>query len=175
VVVVAGVERDAVLGAGLQHAAQHVERRVAVERRDLDRRDVPDRREAPPEGDRERHAAHRGLEIEAEQRHLRGHRFAVGDELVLARALPCRERQQHRVVAEPARDPRLAHRLLRPADRAGHQQGAAPFGRLGGDAQHRLVQPRLADCELRGVHADRQSARPGVQVVARQRPLPARV
>ncbi len=49
VVVVAGVERDPIGGAGLDDAAHHVERAVAVERRDLDGDDVLDRREAPPE------------------------------------------------------------------------------------------------------------------------------
>ena len=49
VVVVAGIERDAVLGAGLGNAAQHVERAVAIERRDLDGDDVVDRGEPGPE------------------------------------------------------------------------------------------------------------------------------
>ena len=49
VVVVAGVERDAVLGARRDDAAHDVERAVAVERRDLDRDDVVDRGEARPE------------------------------------------------------------------------------------------------------------------------------
>jgi hypothetical protein len=146
-----------------------------VEWRDLNCRHVADRREAAPERDRKRHAAHRGLEIEAEQRHLRRHRLAMREDLALACALPSRERQQHRVVAEPPRGPRFAHRLLRPADRPGDQQRAAPSGDLGGDAQHRLVQPRVADGELRGVHPDGEAARARVQVVAGERPLPRRV
>ena len=36
-IVIAGVEGDAVSRAGLEHAAQHIERGVAVEGRDLDR------------------------------------------------------------------------------------------------------------------------------------------
>ena len=52
VVVVAGVERDALLGAGRDHAEGDVERAVAVERRDLDGDDVVDRGEAGPEGAR---------------------------------------------------------------------------------------------------------------------------
>ena len=49
VVVVAGVERDALLGAGRDHAADHVQRAVAVEGRHLDRDHVVDFGEAPPE------------------------------------------------------------------------------------------------------------------------------
>ena len=70
VVVVAGVERDAVLGACLDHAAQHVERAVAVERRDLDRHHVVDLRETPPEARRQMQSADRGLQVEAKQRQL---------------------------------------------------------------------------------------------------------
>ena len=49
VVVIAGIERDAVECAGGADAAQHVERAIAVERRDLDGDDIVDRGKAPPE------------------------------------------------------------------------------------------------------------------------------
>ena len=69
VVVVAGVERDAVFGAGLDDAAHDVERAVAVERRDLDRDDVLDRGEAGPERERPASQAADGrLQVEADQR-----------------------------------------------------------------------------------------------------------
>src|SRR5690606_33961161 len=42
---------------------------------------------------------------------------------------------------------------------------------LDGGAQHRFVQAMLADIELGGVHAHRQSAGPGVDVVAGERAL----
>ena len=48
-VVVAGVERDPVGGAGLRHAAHHVERPITVEGRNLDRDHVLDRGETTPE------------------------------------------------------------------------------------------------------------------------------
>ena len=48
-IVIAGIERDAVQRAGGGDAAQHVERAIAVERRDLDGDDIVDRRKAPPE------------------------------------------------------------------------------------------------------------------------------
>ena len=70
VVVVAGVERDALLGARRDHAADDVERAVAVERRDLDRDDVVDRGEAGPERGAEVEPADRRLQVEADQRHL---------------------------------------------------------------------------------------------------------
>ena len=49
VIVIAGIERDAVERAGRCDAAQHVEGAIAVERRDLDRDDIVDRGKAPPE------------------------------------------------------------------------------------------------------------------------------
>ena len=79
------------------------------------------------------------------------------------------EAEQPGVVAEAARDVGLAQRLRGAADQAGDQEQRAlgPVRRgLGGDAQHRLVQPRLADRELRGVDADRQARGAGVDVVA---------
>ena len=90
VVVVAGVERDAVGGAGLDHAAHDVEGAVAVERRDLDRDHVLDRREAAPERHRQHDAADGRLQVEADQRNLPRDRLRVRDQLVLARALHAR-------------------------------------------------------------------------------------
>ena len=49
VVVVAGVERDALRGAGFGDTVDDVERRIAVERRDLDADDVVDFGEPSPE------------------------------------------------------------------------------------------------------------------------------
>ncbi len=118
VVVVAGVERDAVGGAGLDHAAHHVERAVAVERRDLDGDDVLDRREAAPERHRQHEAADRRLQIEADQRDFARDRLRVRDQLVLARALHGGEREQPGVIAEVARDLGLAARPARCGRRA---------------------------------------------------------
>ena len=71
VIVVAGVERDAILGAGLGDAEGDVERAVAVERRHLDRHDIVDGRQSasrrratagcrrPPSAGRSRPAASR--------------------------------------------------------------------------------------------------------------------
>ena len=116
-VVVAGIERDAVGGAGLDHAAHHVERAVAVERRDLDRDHVLDRREAPPERHRQHDAADGGLQIEADQRNFARDRLRMRDQLVLARALHGGEREQPGVIAEAARDLRFAS----PPARCGRQ------------------------------------------------------
>ena len=49
VIVIAGVERDALLCPGLDHAPDHIEGPVAVEGRDLDRDHVLDRGEPAPE------------------------------------------------------------------------------------------------------------------------------
>ena len=91
------------------------------------------------------------------------------DQLVLARALQRGERQQHGVVAQRPRRARLLDRLRRLADRAGDhdQRPVGPFARrLDRELEHRPVEPDLADGELRRVHADRQAARAGVDVVA---------
>ena len=96
VVVVAGIERDAVGGAGLDHAAHHVERAVAIERRDLDRDDILDRGKAPPERRRQHDAADGGLQIEADQRNFARDGLRVRDQLVFAGALHGGEREQAR-------------------------------------------------------------------------------
>ena len=57
VVVVAGVERD-VVAARFGDGADHVERLIAIERRDLDRHDPRNLRETPPERVRQRPSAH---------------------------------------------------------------------------------------------------------------------
>src|ERR1700724_1414373 len=66
-IVIAGIERAAVERAGSRHAAQHIERAIAVEWRDLDRDDIVDLGEAPPEIRAEDDAADRGLQVEADQ------------------------------------------------------------------------------------------------------------
>ena len=48
-------------------------------------------------------------------------------------------------------------------------------GGVRGQLQNRLVEPALADRELRCVHAYGEAARAGVEVVARERPLAARI
>ena len=133
VVVVAGVERDAVLGARGHHAADHVERAVAVEGRHLDRDDVVDRGEAAPELHRQGNAADRGLQVEADQRdHLRD-RLAVRDQLVDRRALHRRRatagRRDSRCRARPAlrgRPARCGRQGRRSSPAAGRSIRAPP-------------------------------------------------
>ena len=60
VIVVAGIERDALGGIRLGDAADHVQRAVTIERRDLDGDDVVDRRETPPERHRQHQQPRRG-------------------------------------------------------------------------------------------------------------------
>ena len=77
-----------------------------------------------------------------------------------------------------------APRAIRASRTACSVRPIAPATRIGGvparpPPRQRCAAParrgRLADRELRGVHADREPARAGVQVVARQRPLPPRI
>ena len=86
VVVVSGVERDAVSAPAADHAADDVERAVAVERRDLDRHDLFDLGETAPEIRRQWNAADGGLQVEADERHDAGNGAAMRDQFVLARA-----------------------------------------------------------------------------------------
>ena len=97
---------------------------------------------------------------------------------VLARIGKRREAHHACVVAEAERDIRLRKRLLRPPDEARdpHQRPVGPgVGSLGGELQHRLVEPGFTDRELRGVDADRKPAGPGVNIVAGESPLPLRI
>ena len=177
-VVVAGVERDTVLRTGGDHPPDDVQRMVAVERRHLDRDDVVDPGETAPERGRQADAADRGLQVEADQRHLLRHPAAVGDDGVLVLSTEGGEAQQHGVVAQIAGDLRLPHRLCGPPDGAGNpdQRPVRPgVGGLGGEREDRLEQARLADRELGGVDPDRDPARAGVDVVPGERPLAPRI
>ena len=118
VVVVAGVERDAIGGACLDDPANHIERAIAVERRDLDRHDVLDRREAPPERHRQHETADRGLQIEADQRDFARDRLAqcAISSSSLAPFMAASDKQPG-VIAEIARDRGLLHGLRGAAGR----------------------------------------------------------
>ena len=100
VVIIAGIERDAVERAGRRHPAQHVERPVAVERRDLDGDDVVDGSKAAPEIGAEDDAADRRLQVEADQRNFPRHRLAMRDDLILGRRSHRRKAEQAGVVAD---------------------------------------------------------------------------
>ena len=84
------------------------------------------------------------------------------------------------MIAEAAGEPRLGHGLGGAAAGPGHhhrrRRVARPVaGGLDRAAQHRLVEAGLADRELGGVHADRQAAGAGVEVVAGQGALAPRI
>ena len=121
-VVIAGIERNAVKRAGGRDAAQHVERPIAVERRDLDGDDIVDRGKAPPEIRAEDDAADRRLQIEADQRDLARDRLAMRDDLVFGGRF-------HRSEAEQARhDNRCRVRFAPRRSPAGSgRQGLRPW------------------------------------------------
>ena len=115
-----------------------------------------------------RDAADRRLQIEADQRHFLGDGGAMFDQLVLAGALQRGQRQQHGVVAQRPRGPRLLDGLRRLADRARdhHQRPVGPVARgLDGEFEHGAIETDLADRELGRMDADRESAGAGVDVV----------
>ncbi len=174
VIVVAGVQRDALFGAGGHDAAHHIERAVAVEGCHLDRDDVVDQREAAPELHRQRNAADRRLQVKADQRNLLGDGGAMHDQLVDRSTLHRRQRQHAGVIAMLERQLRFGKRLRRAARQPGdhHQRALRPLARRARrQFQHRLVQPHFANRELRRMHPHRQATRTGVDVVARQRAL----
>ena len=123
-------------------------------------------------------AAHRRLQVEANQRDAPGQPGAVIEPFVLARIGKRREAHHACVVAEAERDIRLGERLFGAPDEARdpHQRAGGPgVGGLSGELQHRLVKPRVPDRELRGVDADREPARAGINIVAGESPLPLRI
>ena len=178
VIVVAGVEADALFGVRFGDAAHHVERTVAIERCDLDRHHVVDLRKAAPEPRAERDPADAGLQIEADERNLVGHLAAMRDQSIVALALECGEAHEPGVITQPYGRARFAHGLRRaPAHPGDHDQRALRprAAVLDGGLEHGLVQAGFADRELGGVHAHRQPAGPGIDVVAGERALAAPV
>ena len=174
-IVVAGIERDPLRSAGLDDSTHHVKGSIPVERRDLDRHDVVDRRETAPEGERQDETANRRLQIEADKRDFTRDRGCVRDQFVFRRALHRRERQEAGMIVEPSSDLRFAHGLFRAAGKSGdHDRGRRrPFsGRAHRDLQHRCVQTDVTNCELGRVHADGEAARARIEIVASKRPLP---
>jgi hypothetical protein len=171
VIVIAGVERDAIERAGGRHSAQYIERSVAVEWRDLDGDDVIDGSEAAPEIGAEDDASDRRLQVEADQRDFSRHRLAMRDDLVLGSCLHRREAEQARVVADANSGLRFCNGLLGRARQAS-DHGERPFApaccRLRRQFQHRPVQPDVADRELRGVNADGESSGAGIEIITRQ-------
>ena len=85
-VVVPRVERD-VVAPGIDDGPDDVERLVAVERSDLDGDHRGNFGEASPEGIRERPAADRRLQVEADERDAGGDGLAVRDERGIVRVL----------------------------------------------------------------------------------------
>ena len=99
----------------------------------------------------------------------------MGENVLFRFLLPRAEAEQPDVVAERHGDLGFGHRLRRLADDAGDHHGMV-MGRGDGlhrQLEHRPIEPdlRIADRELRRVHADGESARAGVEVIPRQRPL----
>jgi hypothetical protein len=181
-VVVPRVERDVVASAHGQ-GARHVEGRVAVERRHLDRHHRGDLEESAPEGLVQDAPSDRRLQIEAEEGDHLADPPAVGDQLVVACFAQGGQAQEADVVAEPARELRFREGLgRRPADARHRDRLRAPrlfavAQDVHGQGEHRLEETylRIADRELRGVHGHRHPARSRVAVVAGERELPALV
>ena len=157
VVVVAGVERHAVLGARRDDAAHDVERAVAVERRHLDRDDVVDAGEATPELDRRAQcrrprSAGRSRPAESRRRPPRSvRRVRRSRRPASARATACRRGSPRRA----RRAPRPAPARSCPDSPATSSTGRCAQVRASSAASRStvLVEPRLADRELGGVHA----------------------
>lgn len=87
------------------------------------------------------------------------------------------EAQQAGVVAVPRRQFRLLHGLCGGAADARHLDEVRSAKLIRREREHRLEQPelRIANGELRRMHADRHAARTGSFVITRQRALAALV
>ena len=139
-IVIAGIERDAIERAGGGDAAQHVERAVAVERRDLDGDDVVDHRKAAPEIRAEDDAADRRLQIKADQRNFARHRLAMGDDLVFGRGFHRGKAEQAGVIADAARNFRFGDGLSgRAGEARDHRQ--RPLGPVQPPSPRRVPAP----------------------------------
>ena len=172
---------SAIAAARVGHRAHHVQRLVAIERRDLDRDDVLDLGQPPPEREPQHPSADRRLEVEPDDRDHLGHPAAVGDDRVIARSRhaprlssPRGSRSQAPVSASATacrvwpQTPAIRTNGARAARAQPVAVSAASRGRARQDV-------RVADGELRRVHADGHPAGAGVDVVPGQRPLPALV
>jgi hypothetical protein len=119
------------------------------------------------------------LKIEAEERNLARDRAAVREQFVVGRPGQRRETQQAEVITDRARQAGLAQRLRGLAANARHFNHGSPgvAHRVDRQPQHRLEQAdaRIADGELRGVHAHRDAARARVTVITREAGLAALV
>ena len=183
-VVIPGIESDLLAPVGLHHRAHNVKRPVAVERSDLDRRGVLDRSELAPELIGQYPPPDRRLQVKAHQRNHLGNGSRMSRQRLRIRAGKRRKTEQPEVVPEIGGKLRLANGLTGlPADardandrRLLHAVLECVDG-FGRKLENRLEKSdeRVADGELRGMHADCQSARAGSQVIARQRPLAALV
>ena len=179
-VVVPGVEGDLARATALGQGPRHVEGRVAVEGRHLDR----DHRRRSPGSRARRRSRGRGRRPRAAGRSRRGgsRRRRAGSARAARRYVASRRAARLRrpgVVAEVAGELGLRERLRRgaadprdlrraaarspPRGRAPTSTARASTGRSSAD---------LADRELRRVHAHRDAARPRVAVVAGERHLP---
>ena len=107
-----------------------------------------------------------------------GQRPAMGEEVVFAGVAEGRRADQCGMVAEPDGGLGLAPGLFGQARDAG-DHGHRPVGpvarRLRRQTQHRLVEAAVADGELGRVHADREPAGAGIEIVAGERTLAPRV
>ena len=123
-------------------------------------------------------ASHRRLEIEPDERDLGGGGFAMGDQRVGICRAHRAEAEQSGVVAETGCELRLGDRLSGGAAKARdhHYRARRPIrGCARRGFQHGLVEADVADGELRGVDADREPAAAGIEVIAAEGALPARI
>ena len=198
VVVVAGVERE-VVAACLSHGANDVESLVTVERGDFDGNRIVNLREASPERTGQQPAAGGGLKVETDQRDGLRDRAAVAQQLIFARVLQRAQTEQAGVITEfagergfgeglpglPADPCDSNGRSSRRADALGFRISACGLVRLGclRPAATEFLEPqfedwseqtdlRIANRELRRVHADGQATGAGGEVIPEQRPLP---
>ena len=111
VVVVASI-KGYVVAAGFRNCANHIEGLVTIERRDFDGDNLLNLSKASPEGMRQHAPAHRGLQVEAEEREHFCNSSAVVQQLLLARFPKRPEAEQAGMEPEFAGERSFSERLF---------------------------------------------------------------
>ena len=172
-VVVARVKRDVPGAAGIDDAAQDVDGLIAIERRHLDGDHVLNLRKLSPELVRKQPSTHGWLKVETHDRHHVGYRSCVLHQLVRAEIAQAAHAQQHGVISQRMCEFRLFDSLLLWAADTCNLHDICFRRFFHRKREHRLIEPdfRIANGELRRMHADSNSACACGKVIACERSL----
>jgi hypothetical protein len=170
-VIVASVEGH-IAAAAVGESLNHIEGLIAIEWSDFDCYDAGDFKEALPESAAQLSATYGWLKVEANERQDGSEFAAVGEELFVAGGRKCGEGHKSGVIAKRMEQSGfgdcLAGGTTDAADLHDGLAGAANF--FGGECKDGLEQVNFgpANCKLRGVDSDSNSAGTSVKIVPRE-------